>query len=187
MVSWHLCSVLMPNRLIPAQSWLLTLLPQIQHLWMTNWMLGTRCECQCMLQWVHGSQAGIMLLVMDGNVAGHGSWGGWAAVFCSACLAEMEQGVADISISWFKIWIMNKKKKLKNPDSVPYCQSEFCSLLLVLRCLISSFIKLLLEVDVTCTGFVLGVRSDCRWCSLAGSVTSCSHISRRGKWYWDLL
>lgn len=55
-----------------------------------------------MLQWVHGSQAGIILLAMDGKVGGNGSWGGWVAVFCSACLAEMEQGVAAVSVTWFK-------------------------------------------------------------------------------------
>lgn len=55
-----------------------------------------------MLQWVHGSQAGIILLAMDGKVGGNGSWGGWVALFYSACLAEMEQGVAAVSVTWFK-------------------------------------------------------------------------------------
>lgn len=51
----------------------------------------------------------------------------------------------------------------------------------VFRCLISSFIELLLEVDVTCVVFVLGVRSEGLWCFLAGSGSSYSHISRCGK------
>lgn len=94
---------------------------------------------------------------MDGKVGGHGSWGGRVPVFCSACLAEMEQGVAGLSITWFKKKVWIKKKSLKSRE-FPTVR-VLLPIVRVLRCLISSFIKLPLEVDVTCTVFVQGVRS----------------------------